>query len=64
MSPASLNHKQVFYKLHEALQFPPMMWTANRLALDLRDALLIVLRALGSPRGSQQWLPSQAATEA
>jgi hypothetical protein len=30
-----------FHQLHDALQCPPMIWTANRLALDSRGALLI-----------------------
>jgi hypothetical protein len=36
-----------FHQLHDALQFPPMIRTANRLALDSTDALLILLQRLG-----------------
>jgi hypothetical protein len=38
-----------FHQLHDALQFPPMIRTANRLALDSTDTLLILLQRLGEP---------------
>jgi hypothetical protein len=38
-----------FHQLHDALQFPPVMRAADRLALYSRDALLILSHSLGEP---------------
>jgi hypothetical protein len=47
--------RATFHRRHDALQFPPVLQTANRLALGSWDVLLILFRRLGDLRGSQ-WL--------
>jgi hypothetical protein len=41
--------RATLHQLRDALQFQPMIRTGNRLALDSRDELLILLRRLGEP---------------
>jgi hypothetical protein len=55
--------RATFHQRHDALQFPPVIRTANRLALDSWDVILILFRRLGDPCGSK-WLQNpQAASE-